>query len=72
MVIKKPYMFIAAKNLIIYLISNFYYLFIVNLSRFCTKYTIHYSESINILHQIYDSLICFNSVKGQQIDYNLL
>ncbi|CEG11731.1 hypothetical protein MSIBF_A1660017 [groundwater metagenome] len=31
---------------------------------------IDYSEPINILHPIYDSLICFNSVKSQQIDYN--
>ncbi len=30
-----------------------------------------YSESINILHPIYDSLICFNSVKSQQIEYKM-
>ncbi len=29
-----------------------------------------YSESIKILHPIYDSLICFKSVKSQEIDYN--
>jgi len=28
-----------------------------------------YSESIKILHPIYDSLICFKSVKSQEIDY---
>ncbi len=29
-----------------------------------------YSESINILHQIYDSLICFNSVKVSRLNIN--
>ncbi len=36
-----------------------------------SKVTCNYSESIKILHPIYDSLICFKSVKSQEIDYKL-